>query len=1062
MAPVSSPAATRRAAVESAQLTDVASGFVKGIEAFAHTRLAGLAGTSFTDAVPFLESIVTFDAAQRKPAFERLKADVKALTAAGTVVAEKIKKQTDLITKVIKESADDLDDDDFGPDTAARVAIRLGTALAAMDEAFAIVATELAKDAAGTVDEVAKAAMMEFWDPWAQPFKDLGAGSGKLLDAFGSNVLKTPDLTRKLGDVVRLDRSGGAFLLVAKLGNLGPIGYGSLSSDQVDLELFLQFSDKEVVNPPDAIKPDLLQRGEKWFRPDVAILGLRLRTHLRPGLTENKLLAQVMPGAPKPETTTLTTISLDTAQGFYLGDGVRNERAVLATRFSFPGVELREVAFGLRRNDAREVVGFELTTSIAAVLGAVVGMQVVGAGATVALEGGAANEAVFDEPVALRWPDAVGLRITAGPVTGAGFIQRVQRTYAIPDPDFPDDPTKATKLVRTEFGGTLQLTIMKFGVSAIVVLSPEPFSLVLVIGVRFPVAIDVGLGFTLNAIGGILAVNRGIDLKELRSGVQTHVLDKMLFPDAPVADPPALLDKVAKIFPPRDDSFVVGPIVELGWGSQAKFVELKLGVVFALPDPTIVVLGSLRVRAPTKDAKITDITADVFIAVTPDSLLLFASMSDSTIGTYKVSGELGLYIQWSGGTAFELSVGGFHPEYEKLTGGKPKLGELARVTIDLSPSAVVSFKITAYFAVTAGAVMLGVKGELKADFKIASVRAWITLDVIFIWSPRFGFKISIEIGVEVELLGFSFAKVVFRGYLAGTAPFEVGGHVTIDVWFLPTFDKDLGPITWGDPPKQLPPAVSPLALAVAALRERDAWRVALPDHAAQLVTLAAVDPGGPPGRIAKVAHPLAALEVSQSAVPLGVTLARVGTAPVTADAVVLGAPTTSGDLAVGAVSELRTSFAPGQFFDLEGEALLARAGFEDLVGGCRIAAAVTPRVPARASGTVSYQTLVRRASEKDLSVFDGRIASYASDYVGRTVVGRRAATAVANPYLGPPEPGPVAVAVAPRGTSVLTDGRTGAGLLTELGAVTTAEAGVLLDAFAALGADQFVRTGVQG
>ena len=64
-------------------MTDIASGFVRGIEAFAHTRLAGLAGTSFTDSVPFLESIVTFDSDQRKPAFEKLKSDVKAVTAAG-------------------------------------------------------------------------------------------------------------------------------------------------------------------------------------------------------------------------------------------------------------------------------------------------------------------------------------------------------------------------------------------------------------------------------------------------------------------------------------------------------------------------------------------------------------------------------------------------------------------------------------------------------------------------------------------------------------------------------------------------------------------------------------------------------------------------------------------------------------------------------------------------------------------------------------------------------------------------------------------------------------------
>ena len=811
-------------------MTDVATGFLQAVEAFLNSRLGGMTTTTWHDTGPFLDSIVTFDSPARKTSFAKLKTDIKAMEPVFDEIGKKIKKQTELIATMVSESATDLTSDDFDVDVAARVAIRIGMALAAADEAYDLIATELAKDAGGTVDENIRTGLMGLWDPWAQPFKNLGADAANRLNQLG-RLVGFDDLLGDLSKVIVLDREGGGFKLVAKLARSGSVELGALTLDQVSFEAFLQFSDREVANPTEEEKKSLVRRGDKYFIGDVAILGLRLRTLLEPGLTSDPLLAKVMPGSKEPQTTTITAISLDTAQGFYLGDGRANERVVLPVRFSFPGVELREMAFGLVRNPAREVTAFEITTSIAATLGDAVGMQVVGSGFVVTPTGEVEHQAMFDLPVSPRWPDAIGLRIKAGPITGGGFIQRVERTYKVDGKD----------VKRIEFGGVLQLQILSFGVSAIVILSPDPFSLVLVIGVRFPVPIDVGLGFTLNGIGGILAVDRGLSLPALRSGMKEHILDKMLFPDNPVAEAPKLLDKVANVFPPRDGGFVVGPIVELGWGSQTKFVEMKLGVVLALPDPMIVVLGSLRVRAVTKETPVTDIRADLFVAVTPEYLLLFASMRDSTIGGYKVEGDLGLYIQWSGGGAFEFSVGGFHPEYEKLTGSKPKLGQMDRLSIDLSPAKRLSFVIKGYFAITAGSVQIGVDGRFKADFVVIVAKAWITLDMIFIWAPRFAFKVSIEVGAEVELLGFTFCSVMFRGSLSGTRPFSLGGHIKVDVWFLPTFDKDLGPITWGDAAAPALPAVDPLAVAAKALREEDAWQAPLPGHAAQLVTLAQVD-----------------------------------------------------------------------------------------------------------------------------------------------------------------------------------------------------------------------------
>ena len=152
--------------------------------------------------------------------------------------------------------------------------------------------------------------------------------------------------------------------------------------------------------------------------------------------------------------------------------------------------------------------------------------------------------------------------------------------------------TGADKKELVEFGGVIQLEILKVGVYAIGILSPDPFSLVLVMGVRFPTAIELSFGFTFNGVGGILAINRRVDTGELIKGMQTHFIDRVLFPDDPVAEAPKILDQVAHVFPPHDGGFVVGPIVELGWGSQAKIVEAKLGVILALPDPKIIILGA--------------------------------------------------------------------------------------------------------------------------------------------------------------------------------------------------------------------------------------------------------------------------------------------------------------------------------------------------------------------------------------------------------------------------------------------------------------------------------------
>lgn len=962
-------------------MSDVATGFLQAVSAFGATRLGRATETTYHDTGSLVDTLGDGVPTTVKAAYDKLKADLEADVDLVKPIKKAIDAQITLIGKMASESITDAGTASFTAAEAGRIAVRIGTALLAIDAAVGIVATELSRDQAGTVVPATRDALLGIWNPWVKPFTDLADGAGKLVDSLGTQVLGVEHATKSLGDSLTFDRD--TFRLSAKLTGTGERDFGVLRLDETSLEAFLGFNRVQFLNPTEAQKADLVERDGTWWQADQAVFGVRLTVSIRPGLQGDPLLKAIMPGAGDPQPITPTALTLDSANGFSLGDGqgAGNEKLVLPVQFGFPAVEIREVALGIVRNAQHEMSGLELTTIIAAKLGDVVGMQIGGAGASIALDGQPAGSAVFPLAISPRWPDQIGLRVTAGPITGGGYLERKTRTYG----------SGASKQDLVEFGGVLQLQILKVGVYAIGILSPDPFSLVLVMGVHFPAAIELSFGFTLNGVGGLLAINRRIDTTELISGVRSHVVDTLLFPDDPVAAAPTLLDKLAKVFPPQPGGFVVGPIVELGWGSQAKIIEAKLGVVLALPDPKIIILGAVRVRAPSKLTPLTDLRCEVYGEISAERILIIASLRDSKIAGYTVSGDLGLLIQWGGGGAFTVSVGGFNPRYTAIP---PDLQGLERLTIDMSPPAVVKIVIKAYFAVTAGAIMAGIRGDLNADVGVASAHAWLQLDMIFFWVPRFGFAVDLDLGISIEVFGHSFAEISLKGTLQGTSPWLVEGTATVDVWYLPTFHFPLGPITWGAATVDGGSQLSPLALVAEALSHPDAWKAVLPLDGDLLVSLRNADVGG------LVAHPLSALEITQSKIPLETHLDRIGSNGVSAHRVNLGLATTSAGPA-SAVSTVTAPFAPGQFLALEGEALLARSGFDDLPSGCRVAAATTPvfgdPVADRHPKDVTWRTYYRgEEDEPRTERFSPRM--YAEVLVEHSLTGRHLAQ-TGNPYL---------------------------------------------------------------
>ncbi|MCA9687305.1 MAG: hypothetical protein KC457_34410, partial [Myxococcales bacterium] len=191
--------------------------------------------------------------------------------------------------------------------------------------------------------------------------------------------------------------------------------------------------------------------------------------------------------------------------------------------------------------------------------------------------------------LALR-ADEQGLRLDAGFARGGGFLEI--------DAD------------AGRYAGILDLDLLGVGITAIGILdtklpnssggSDKGWSLLLSLTARFT-GLQLGFGFTLEGVGGLIGLHRAVDTQALADGVRSGALASVLFPDDPVGDAPRILADLEAVFPATRNQHVFGPVVKIGWGTPT-LISLELGVIMQLPEPlTISLLGSLSTALP--DAK---------------------------------------------------------------------------------------------------------------------------------------------------------------------------------------------------------------------------------------------------------------------------------------------------------------------------------------------------------------------------------------------------------------------------------------------------------------------------
>ena len=593
-------------------------------------------------------------------------------------------------------------------------------------------------------------------------------------------------------------------------------------------------------------------------------------------------------------------------------------------------------ALFLRATLAGATVPIELSAAFGANLGPLqASVDRMGLIATLSFPPGGGNLGPADLGFAFKPPTGVGLAINAGVVSGGGFL--------------------SIDAAAGEYAGALELEFAEFlSLKAIGLISTRMpdgstgFSLLAIITAEFPGGLQLGYGFTLLGVGGILGLNRGMRLDKIMEGVRTGAIESVMFPRDVIANAPRIISDLKAFFPPQPGLFLIGPMAKLGWGTPT-LISVSLGVIIEIPG-NIAILGVLKVALPTEDEAILLLQVNFAGAIEFDKrrLYFFAALFNSRILTITIEGELGLLVAFGDQPNFVLSVGGFHPSFKPppLPFPSPK-----RISISLLNTAVARIGVQGYFAVTSNTAQFGARAELFFGFSALTVEGHIGFDALFQFSP-FRFVVAISAGVSVKVFGLGLFSVTLDVTLSGPTPWQIKGTASISLLFF-SIPVDIDE-TWGEERDTTLPPVDVLPLLAAELTKPESWRTRSPVGGSPLVNLRALA-----GNEADVVlHPLGSLVVQQRAVPLDIKVDKVGNEPA-ADVNRCSVSVAGGGLVK--VSEAIDNFALAQFQNLSDAQKLSLPAFEPQHAGVELA----PDGAAMASFRA-----VRRSARYEESVID--------------------------------------------------------------------------------------------
>ena len=546
----------------------------------------------------------------------------------------------------------------------------------------------------------------------------------------------------------------------------------------------------------------------------------------------------------------------------------------------------------------------------------------------------------IDFSLGFRPPKGVGLSLDAGGFKGGGFL--------------------GIDTERGRYVGALELTFQGFltlkAIGIIGTKNPDGskgFSLLIIITAEFP-PIQLSFGFTLIGVGGLLALNRTMKLEALRDGVRTNAIRSVLFPVDIVANINRIVSDLERFFPIQQGRFVFGPMFAIGWGTPT-LISIELGLIIEVPSPIrIAILGVLKTVLPREELPLLRLQVNFLGAIDfEQGMLSFdATLYDSRLITFALSGDMAVRLNWGSNPGFILSVGGFHPAFQPPA----DLTTMRRITISLLAEDNPRLRLETYFAVTSNTVQVGARAELYATAWKFNVYGFLAFDALIQFSP-FMFMIDFEAMLAVRSGDEELFALHLQAHLSGPTPWHVSGSASFHLLFIKVkvhFD-----VEWGDRPNDPLPSVEILKELEDAFKARQSWQAILPDNRNLMVSLR--DLTADTADI--LLHPAGFLRIAQRNAPLDLDIQKYGTKKpsdgqrFTIQAVTAG--TNPLAQTVLTTTPYTDYFAAAQFIDMTNSEKLARPSFEKLKGGVEVRQnGLDLRTHKTAIKTVRYEQIV--------------------------------------------------------------------------------------------------------
>ena len=551
--------------------------------------------------------------------------------------------------------------------------------------------------------------------------------------------------------------------------------------------------------------------------------------------------------------------------------------------------------------------------------------RVSGVGAALELQSATDGDqlAGLDAKLAFVPPTEIGLELELEGASGEGYISI--------DPD------------TGRYAGAGAFNFVEVGLAAVVVVDtqlpgdPDGWALFCSLSLTFS-SIPLGFGFFLSGVGGLVAVNRTMDVEALAGGLSSGAVDAILFPEEPEESVELIVSQLDSWFPLAEGSLVFGVAGRITWGTPKTVVTADIGVVLTFPELDLAVMGNVSIELPEETDALLELHMDVIgtIDLSEGTVMVVAALHDSSLlKTLQLSGGMAMYASVGEHPYFLLSVGGYHPDFQPPAELPAAVTELDRMRVELELSENAWFALEAYFAITSNTLQFGSEATLELSDKFLGVtytaRGSVGFDVLLVFSP-FSFTAGLHAGVAItagsgdkELLA-----VDLSAQLEGPEPWHATGRASFDFFGLnASIDIEIG----GTARVEAPQTVDLLAEVEAALRDPSAWRGSTPTGADTGAVLLTGEEAPADGEI--WVRPDAELEVVQTVAPLERQLDRYGIYAIDGDSLLtITAAGLGGEQADH--EPVLDWFAPAQYDDYRTNAeKLAAPSYEEMTGGVR-------------------------------------------------------------------------------------------------------------------------------